>query len=131
MSFGGVKEVSGPLPSYSYQQDLAKKRAAAATKPAAPAPAASAPASTPFTASLAPSAPSSATLAGGRPAGAKVVEPESDSMAGLQAAMGMGGGEFGGGAGDNISGPSKFRQGIGQRIPPQLSASLAGLRQAY
>lgn len=101
-------------------------------KPAATpaAPAASAPA--PSVAAMAPAAPAAsagATVAGG---GSKIVDPGSDSMAGLQQAAGMGGGaDMSGAPGDNISGPSKFRQGIGQRIPSQMGAALAGLRQAY
>lgn len=65
--------------------------------------------------------------------GAHIVQPETDSMAGLKSAAGMGGGggDMSGGAGDNIGGPSKFRQGIGNRIPPQYSVSLAALRQVY
>lgn len=127
MSFGGVKEVSQ---LQTYDQYLAKiKKAQAAAPAAAPAPTAAAPTSTP--AFVPPAASASAPPVASGPAGSKVVEPEPDSMAGLQAAAGGGGGDFGGGAGDNISGPSRFRQGIGQRIPPQMSMALAGLRQAY
>ena len=58
------------------------------------------------------------------------------SMAGLAdaASMSSGGGD-GGGAGTmgagSLLGPSKFRQGIGTRILPQMSQSLAALKQVY
>ena len=63
--------------------------------------------------------------------GAKVVIPEPASMQALR------GGEGDGGFGDalsggaNVSGPSRFRQGIGARIPPMDSGALAALRKVY
>lgn len=57
---------------------------------------------------------------------------EEPSMAGLRAAAGEGGGGFGDIAGiENLGGPSIFRQGIGTRIPPQYSQSLAALMKVY
>lgn len=58
------------------------------------------------------------------------------SMAGLQSAAGISGGDGSGGGdsvmgGVSLSGPSKFRQGIGQRIPPVESQALAALRKIY
>lgn len=103
------------------QQTASKPVASAAPAPVAAPATAMAPALPPAPISTAPVPPS----------GNKILEPEPDSMAGLQAAAGGGGGDFSGSAGDEISGPSKFRQGVGQRIPPQYSAALAGLRQAY
>jgi len=81
--------------------------------------------------------------------GALATPTPSPSMAGLQAAVtGMGGGDAsnvsggsglytpgeggeGGGPGVNLSGPFALRQGLGTRILPQLSPSLAGLRSLY
>jgi hypothetical protein len=101
------------------------KPKAAATKPTAAKPTASAP--------TAP-APSSGGSGGGSSAGfgGSVVSP---SMQGLTDASGSmtSGGDDGGyvAPGGVLAGPSKFRQGIGQRIPPQYSASLAALKQVY
>jgi len=50
----------------------------------------------------------------------------SPSMAGLMDASGAG--TMGAGS---LLGPSKFRQGIGTRIQPQMSMSLAALKQIY
>lgn len=87
----------------------------------------------PASASAAPTPAAPIPLAPTAPGAAKIVDPGMDSMAGLKQAAGEGGG---GGfdmsaAGANIGGPSKFRQGIGNRIPPQYSNSLAALKQVY
>jgi hypothetical protein len=58
------------------------------------------------------------------------VMPEPASMTGLKQAA-EGAEMVGGGAGASVSGPSRFRQGIGSRIPPRYSAALAALRQVY
>ena len=101
---------------------IARKKAARAPATAAAAPTA------------APTAGVSTTGGGisGGVGGAKVVVPE-PSMVGLQEAVsgGSGGGDMGGGGVEMLAGPSRFRQGIGSRIPPQMSASLAALRQVY
>lgn len=112
-----------------YQDMRLKARFDAANNKTAAAPASGAPSAP--AAPMPPTAPiSTATPTAG---GAKIVDPGKDSMAGLKsAAEGMGGGG-GSDIGDtvNLAGPSKVRQGIGSRIPPQYSASLAALRQVY
>lgn len=61
---------------------------------------------------------------------AKVVDPASDNtspaMQGLQAA-----GETGAPGANMLTGPSIFRQGIGQRLIPNQESALAGLRRVY
>jgi hypothetical protein len=78
---------------------------------------------------------SAAKPAGGAPAAAS-----GGALAGLQAAAGVGGGGAGGAGGGleltddtgfQLSAPGTLRQGIGTRIPPQLSMALAGLRRVY
>ena len=59
-------------------------------------------------------------------------ESRKDAQAKLDKGEGEGTGEgTGEGPGVGISGPTKFRQGIGQRIPPQYSEALASLRRIY
>lgn len=109
--------------------------------PQAPAPIASAPytpaAVAPMAASFSAGAPlmppATPSVGGPDPAGgAKVIAPDPAPMAGLQSAMGGGGGDYeSAGPGAQLSGPTMFRNGIGSRIPPNLAATLAGLRRAY
>lgn len=127
------KQTTGPLQNYSdYLASITSKLAPKTVAPKAPAPP-TAPAPPP--AGGGASAPINASpigLAPTAPGGGKVVMPETDSMAGLRAAAGgEGGGDMGGAGDENLSGPSQFRQGVGTRILPQYSASLAALRQVY
>lgn len=69
---------------------------------------------------------------GGDGSGAKVIVPQPDFGASKGAGGDMGGGyDMGGSAGDTISGPSMFRQGIGTRMLPNRDAVLAGLARVY
>ena len=70
-------------------------------------------------------APAAPTTGGGPIVTAK---PTAPSMQGL---LNGGGGDMGGSGVEQLSGPSRFRQGIGSRILPQMSQSLAALRQVY
>lgn len=64
-------------------------------------------------------------IAGG--GGAKVVSPSSPAPLSMSGLGGGGGGFEGGGPGDMLSGPSRFRNGIGTRMLPRTSPALAGL----
>lgn len=78
-----------------------------------------------------PPPPSTGGGGGGGGGGTPIDTP---SMGGLNdaASMSSGGGDAGMGAQfGSLRGPSRFRQGIGQRIPPQMSVSLAALKQIY
>lgn len=85
--------------------------------------------------SIAPPTPPITVAAPGAAAsgGGPVVSPSSSGAA--MASMsgdGGGGGSVGmGGSMQALNGASRFRQGIGQRMPPVQSASLAALRKIY
>lgn len=68
---------------------------------------------------------------GAGPTGADIVSPTSPTTA--MDPMGAGGGTSAGmgTAGDQLSGPTHFRQGIGTRMLPNENSALAGLRKAY
>lgn len=80
-----------------------------------------------------PAPPSTSTPAGGGAAGGGA---GGASMSGLMeaASMSTGGGD-GSGAGTegagSLLGPSKFRQGIGNRVYPQMTPAMLGLKQVY
>ena len=114
-SLGAKPVVGAPVPG---------KPAPVTTTPSAPAPIKPTP--TPAPTPTPTPTPTARVDGGGGGGGPIAATPAmSPSMAGLQA--GGGGGEMGGSM-QQLSGPSRFRQGIGTRIPPQMSQSLAALR---
>jgi hypothetical protein len=118
---------------------LAQKQAGAVKPPVVGAPPSTPPSGTP------PGVPPSTSPVGGVPAPTSggVTGGATAPLAGLATALprgpmntaptaGPGGGALGGGEGlGYIDGPATLRQGIGQRMLPQLNSVLAGLSRAY
>ena len=126
-------------PNPEYNGPAAGLQAAAPVAPTAPTPAtgpvpvatppAATPPTTPSPAPIPPSEPPPALApgGGGMPSSALAGLKETGPAAGPAP---MSEPVFSGG-GPTISAPGMLRQGIGTRIPPQLSTALAGLRRIY
>lgn len=122
--------VASPLSS---TPNVAEPSSSSGSKPKASAP--KAPAAPAAPVAYAPAGPrpapvSPASSGGGSSATSPVVSPSMEALAGSSTADGVGGmGDMGGARMFNA--PSRFRQGIGTRMMPQESASLAALRRIY